>query len=83
MDSIELTGLTAGHQGEICRVFIDNGDVYSGIYRGYCQSTSENPLPLRLAISREEAKRIGIPQIFEEVGIRYESITDVKFGPYE
>ena len=83
MDSIELTGLTAGHQGEFCRVFINNGDVYSGIYYGYAPSTSENPLLLQLAISREDAKRIGLPSVFDVVGIRYESITNVEFGGYE
>ena len=60
MDSIELLTKTARKIGQKCSVHVTSGDVYSGHYCGYCESTKENPLTLRLSIDAKEAERIGI-----------------------
>lgn len=78
MDSIELQEQTFGHYGDKCVVMLSTGEVYTGIYRGYEDSTKENPLMLRLEISRSEAARIGDTQL-SEIDIRYEVITCVRF----
>ena len=78
MDSIELLETTFGHYGERCTIKVSTGDVYSGIYHGYSESTPENPLILRLIISNDEATRIGVPYM-SEIGIRYEHIAAICF----
>lgn len=42
MDSIELLTKTAEKNGQKCSVHVTSGDVYSGHYCGYCESTKEN-----------------------------------------
>lgn len=78
MDSIELQEATDGHLGEKCQVSVSTGDVYTGIYKGYGESTMENPLSLLLAINKQEATRIGVPER-PEIGVPYDMITSVKF----
>ena len=78
MDSIELLKETAGKFGQTCNVSVSNYDTYSGMYRGYCESTPEAPLSLRLQISKAEAERIGIPWI-KEIGIPYDVIIKIEF----
>lgn len=78
MDSIQLLSETAGKIGQRCSVSVSTGDTYTGIYRGYCESTRENPLTLRLGISEEEAKRIGTSWL-REIGVPYYVITNVNF----
>ena len=78
MDSIELLQLTAGKQGNPCKVSVKNFDTYDGIYRGFCESTFESPLSLRLQISETEAHRIGVPWL-KEIGIPYDIIRHVEF----
>lgn len=78
MDSIQLLSETAGKIGQRCSVSVSTGDTYTGIYRGYCESTRENPLTLRVGISEEEAKRIGTSWL-REIGVPYYVITNVNF----
>ena len=78
MDSIQLLSETAGKFGQRCSVSVTTGDTYSGYYRGYCESTRENPLTLCLGISEEEAKRIGTSWL-REIGVPYDVITNIKF----
>lgn len=78
MDSIQLLSETAGKIGLKCSVSVSTGDTYSGYYRGYCESTREYPLTLRLGISEREAKRIGISWL-REIGIPYDVITNIQF----
>ena len=78
MDSIALLERTFGHYGDKCKVTVSNGDTYTGIYRGYGESTRENPLMLRLGLSKSEATRIGVPYL-AEIGIPYDVITAVDF----
>ncbi len=78
MDSIQLLSETAGNFGQKCSVSVSTGDTYSGYFRGYCDSTRENPLTLRLVIDENEAKRIGVSWL-REIGVPYEVITNVKF----
>ncbi len=78
MDSIQLLSETTGKFGQRCSVSVSTGDTYSGFYRGYCDSTRENPLTLRLGIDENEAKRIGVSWL-REIGIPYDVITNVKF----
>lgn len=78
MDSIHLLSETAGKFGQRCFVSVSTGDTYSGYFRGYCESTKEYPLTLRLGISEEEARRIGISWL-REIGVPYDVITNIKF----
>ncbi len=78
MDSIQLLSETAGNFGKKCSVSVSTGETYSGYYRGYSDSTRENPLTLRLGIGENEANRIGVSWL-REIGIPYDVITDVKF----
>lgn len=78
MDSIQLLSETAGKVGQTCRVSVSTGDAYSGIYRGYCESTREYPLTLRLGISEAEAKRIGTSWL-REIGVPYDVINNIEF----
>lgn len=78
MDSIQLLSETAGKFGQACRVSVSTGDVYSGIYSGYCESTREYPLTLRLGISEDEANRIGTSWL-REIGVPYDVITNIDF----
>ena len=78
MDSIELTSKTEGKFGQECKVSVGTCDVYSGVFRGYCESTKGYPLTLRLGISEKEAKRIGVSWL-REIGIPYDAITDIQF----
>jgi len=78
MDSIKLIQEIAGKIGQSCKVSVTNGDLYDGVYHGYCESTRENPLALRLGISETEATRIGVSYL-REIGIPYDVITDIKF----
>jgi hypothetical protein len=78
MDSIELLETTIGKFGNVCQVSVSTGDTYSGIYNGYGESTPENPLMLRLKLSKKEAERIGVPYL-SEIGIRYDVITSISF----
>lgn len=78
MDSIELLTKTAGKIGQKCSVHVTSGDVYSGHYCGYCESTKENPLTLRLSIDAKEAERIGISWM-REIGVPYDVITHISF----
>ena len=79
MDSIELLGQTVGHFGDKCLVSVSTGDVYTGIYRGYGESTKESPLAFRLQISKSEASRIGVPSDLSEIGVRYDVISSIEF----
>lgn len=78
MDSIQLLSETAGKIGQRCSVSVSTGDTYTGIYRGYCESTREYPLTLRLGISEYEAKIIGTSWL-REIGMPYYVITNVNF----
>lgn len=78
MDSIEFCFKTAGKIGQKCSVHVTSGDVYSGHYCGYCESTKENPLTLRLGIDAKEAEKIGIPWM-REIGVPYDVITHISF----
>ena len=78
MDSIQLLSETAGRLGQKCDVSVSTVDTYSGYYRGFCESTREYPLTLRLAISEVEAKRIGMSWL-REIAIPYDAITYIKF----
>ena len=78
MDSIQLLSDTAGKLGERCRVTVSSGDTYEGVYRGFCESTQEAPLTLRLAVSEQEANRIGVPWL-RMVGIPYDVIISIQF----
>lgn len=78
MDSIQLLSETAGKFGQQCSVSVSTGDTYSGNYRGFCESTRENPLTLRLGISEGEAKRIGKSWL-REIGVPYDVITNIQF----
>ena len=78
MDSIELLSETAGKLGQRCSVSVSSGDAYSGYYRGFRESTRENPLTLRLGISEVEAERIGTPWL-REIGVPYDVITNIQF----
>lgn len=79
MDSIELLSETVGKFGQECSVHLTSGDVYSGHYCGYCDSTKENPLTLRLGIDAKEAERIGVPWM-REIGVPYEVINNISFN---
>ena len=78
MDSIKLLETTAGKMGQLCSVTVSNGDIYPGVYHGYCESTPENPLTLRLGIAESEAKRIGVIWL-REIGVPYDVIENIKF----
>lgn len=78
MDSIKLLSETAGKFGQPCSVSVSTGDTYSGFYRGFCESTRECPLTLRLGISEDEAKRIGTSWL-REIGVPYDVITNIQF----
>ena len=78
MDSIQLLSETAGKFGQQCSVSVSSGDTYSGYYRGFCESTREYPLTLRLGISEDEAKRIGTSWL-REIGVPYDAITNIQF----
>lgn len=78
MDSILLLSETAGKFGQRCEISVSNGDTYSGYYRGFCESTQESPLTLRLSINEDEAKRIGAAWL-REVGVPYDVITNIRF----
>lgn len=78
MDSIELLSETVGKFGQKCSVTILTGDTYNGYYRGFCESTHENPLTLRLGISEDEAKRVGMSWL-REIGVPYYVINNVNF----
>ena len=78
MDSIELLTKTAGKIGQKCSVHVTSGHDYSGHYCGYCESTKENPLTLRLGIDVKEAEEIGIPWM-REIGVPYDVITRISF----
>lgn len=78
MDSIELLDTIAGHVGETCQVSISTGDVYTGIYKGFAESTKDYPLTLRLAITKQEATRIGAPKM-PVIGIPFDVVMSVKF----
>lgn len=78
MDSIQLLSETAGKFGQECKVSVTTGDTYTGLYRGFCESTRENPLTLRLGISEAEANRIGTSWL-REIGVPYNVITNIKF----
>ena len=78
MDSITLQEATFGRYGEKCKVSVSNGDVYTGIYRGYGESTREYPLTLRLGIDKTEATRIGVGHL-DEIGVSYEMIEAIEF----
>ncbi len=78
MDSIELLEKTIGKHGKSCSVDVTTGDTYCGTFRGFAESTSENPLMLRLRISPNEAKRIGVPYL-SEIGVRYDVIKAISF----
>lgn len=78
MDSIVLLDAVAGHIGEMCQVSISTGDVYTGIYKGFAESTKDYPLTLRLAITKQEAIRIGMPKM-PVIGIPFDVIVSVKF----
>ena len=54
------------------------GDTYFGYYRGYCESTREYPLTLRLGINEDEARRIGTSWL-REIGVPYDVITNIQF----
>ena len=77
MDSIKLLTETAGKKGKECKISISNGDTYIGYYHGFCESTREYPLTLRLVISEYEAKRIGTPWL-REIGVPYDVITNIQ-----
>lgn len=78
MDSIQLLSVTAGKIGQTCTVTVSTGDTYVGLYRGFCESTRENPLTLRLGISEAEAYRIGTSWL-REIGVPYNVIINIKF----
>lgn len=78
MDSIKLLETTAGKMGQLCSVTVSTGDIYTGVYHGYCESTAENPLTLRLGIAESEAQRIGVAWL-REIGVSYDVINNVKF----
>jgi len=78
MDSIQLLSETAGKFGQSCKVSVSTGDTYTGFYQGFCDSTKENPLTLRLVISEAEANRIGTSWM-REIGVPYDVITNIKF----
>lgn len=78
MDSIELLTKTAEKNGQKCSVHVTSGDVYLGHYCGYCESTKENPLTLRLSIDAKEAERMGISWM-REIGVPYDVITRISF----
>lgn len=78
MDSIQLVAETARKFGQTCSVSVSTGDVYSGVYRGYGESTPEHPLTLRLGISEKEAQKIGVGWL-REIGIPYDVITNIRF----
>ena len=78
MDSIQLLSETTGKFGQRCEVSVSNGDTYSGLYRGFCESTPENPLSLRLSINENEANQIGTPWL-REIGVPYDVITNIRF----
>ena len=78
MDSIQLLSETAGKFGQECKVSVTTGDTYTGLYRGFCESTRENPLTLRLGISEAEANRIGTSWL-REIGVPYDVITNIIF----
>lgn len=78
MDSIQLVSETAEKFGQTCSVSVSTGDVYSGVYRGFGESTPEYPLTLRLGISEKEAERIGIGWL-REIGVPYDVITNITF----
>lgn len=78
MDSIELVQKTSGKYGQGCKVSVSTRDVYTGIFNGFCESTPENPLTLRLLISKEQAIKIGVSYL-SEIGVPYDVITEVNF----
>lgn len=78
MDSIELTEKTKGKRGESCKVTVSTGDVYAGIFNGYSESTPDNPLVLRLILSKDEAARIGVSYL-REIGMPYDVIRAIEF----
>ncbi len=78
MDSIELVTMTSGKSGQECKVSVNTGEIYSGLFHGYCESTKEFPLTLRLYISGKEAARIGLPWL-REIGIPYDVIDNISF----
>lgn len=78
MDSIKLLETTFGHFGESCKIQVSTGETYNGIYHGYSESTYDNPLMLRLGISKDEANRIGVPHL-SEIGICYDVIVSIAF----
>lgn len=78
MDSIKLLSETAGKNGQECSVRVTSGEVYSGYYCGFCESTKENPLTLRLCIDAKEAERIGVSWL-REIGVPYDVVNKISF----
>lgn len=78
MNSIQLLSETAGKIGQKCSVSVSTGNTYSGYYRGFCESTREYPLTLRLGISEDEATKIGTPWL-REIGVPYDVILNIQF----
>lgn len=78
MDSIKLVTKTSGKFGQECKVSVNTGETYSGLFHGYCESTKESPLTLRLGISEKEAARIGVPWL-REIGVPYDVIDNISF----
>lgn len=78
MDSIELLKATAGKFGQQCKVEVSTGDIFSGIFRGYAESTPQAPLVLRLELSHNEAERIGVGSL-HSIGVPYDVIKNIQF----
>lgn len=78
MDSIELLERLGGKFGKECKISVTTGDTYSGLYYGAEAINAEIPLLVKLKISAEERKRIGVPSGMEVIGISYDVITDVE-----
>ena len=78
MDCIKLLSETAGKNGQECSVHVTSDEVYFGYYCGFCESTKENPLTLRLCIDAKEAERIGVPWL-REIGVPYEVVNKISF----
>ena len=78
MEAYDLLNKLTGHYGKDCSIYVNNGDVYKGIYSGSEGINKETPLVVNLKISKSEAARIGVHNM-EMISIPYDAICDVEF----
>ena len=78
MEAFDLLNKLTGHYGQDCSIYVNNGDVYKGIYSGAEGFNQETPLVVNLKISKPEAARIGVHNM-EIISIPYDVIDEIEF----